>query len=156
MRKPHLAVAVVAFSAVLLCATTSSAATPEPVSAPSAAEAKPVEAPKAGTPHHAIIEALKLIRAGNFDGFIKKWCHKGKLCPTGQAISSLKRYNLPAMKRLASKCLKAGDTLEVTRVNGDPAKDSEVKIFIVCDPRGMPRPFTLSNTEGGAWKHIRI
>ncbi len=145
-------------AAALLLALTASLALAGPARAEAARSPLTAEVvkPAADTPQAAIVGALELIKAGNFDGFISKYCHKGKLCPTGQAKASLKRYNLPALQRLAPKCLKAGGGIEVTRVNGDPATEPEVKIFIVCDPAGMPRPFTLRNDEGGVWKHIRI
>ena len=122
----------------------------------STVEAKLVTSPAESSPEYVVVKTLELIKAGNFDGFIAKYCHKGKLCTTGQAKSSLKRYNLPSLQRLAPKCLKAGGAIDVTRVKGDPAKDVEVKVFITCDPRGMPRPFTLRNDEDGKWKHSRI
>ena len=115
--------------------------------------AKPVT-PEAGTVYGALYDGLKLVAEGKFDGFIDKFCSKDKLCPTDQAIGSLRKYNLPAAKRQAPKCLK-GDHLEVVKVDGDPSSADEVKVFIQCDERGMPRPYQMVK-EGGAWKFKNI
>jgi len=115
--------------------------------------AKPVK-PDAGTVYAALYDGLKLVADGKFDGFIDKFCSKDKLCPTDQAIGSLKKYNLPAAQRQAPKCLK-GANLEVTKVEGDPEKDDNLKIFIQCDERGMPRHYQMVK-EGGARKFKNI
>lgn len=117
------------------------------------ASAKPV-APEAGTVYETLYNGLKAVADGKFDVFVDKFCSKDKLCPTDQAIASLKRYNLPAAQRQAPKCLK-GANLEVTKVDGDPASDDNVKIFIQCDERGMPRPYQLVK-EGGKWMFKNI
>lgn len=119
----------------------------------SSAFAKPVK-PEAGSVYAALYDGLKLVAEGKFDGFIDKFCSKDKLCPTDQAIASLRKYNLPAAQRQAPKCLK-GDSLEVTKVEGDPAKDESLKIFIQCDERGMPRPYQMTK-EGGSWRFKNI
>lgn len=117
------------------------------------ASAKTV-APEAGTVYETLYNGLKAVADGKFDVFVDKFCSKDKLCPTDQAIASLKRYNLPAAQRQAPKCLK-GANLEVTKVDGDPASDDNVKIFIQCDERGMPRPYQLVK-EGGKWMFKNI
>lgn len=113
-----------------------------------AALAKPVT-PEAGTVYETLYKGLELVAEGKFDAFIKDFCSKEKLCSTDQAISSLKKYNLPAAQRQAPKCLHDGK-LEVTRVQGEIDSDDEVKIFIQCDKRGMPRPYTMVK-ESGKW-----
>ena len=115
--------------------------------------AKPV-APDAGTVYATLYNGLKAVADGKFEVFIDKYCSKDKLCPTDQAISSLKKYNLPAAQRQAPKCLK-GANLEVTKVDGDPASDDNVKIFIQCDERGMPRPYQMVK-EKGTWMFKNI
>jgi len=119
-----------------------------------AVAADTVKAPAEDSPHYAIIEGLKLIKAGDFDKWMDRWCSEKELCFTDQAKDSLKRYNLPTLQRLAPDCLKEGDAIEVTRTDGDPAKDAEVSIFIQCKAGGMPRPFHLIKEDG--WKFKRI
>ena len=53
-------------------------------------------------------------------------------------------------------CLSHGtDSLEITREDGDAAKGDTLKIFVKCNPRGMPRPFHLKK-EGKTWKFFKI
>lgn len=113
-----------------------------------------IKAPAKDSPHYAIIEGLKLIKAGDFDDWIDTWCSEKELCFTDQAKDSLRRYNLPTLQRLAPDCLKEGDSIIVTRTDGDPAKDAEVSIYIQCKAEGMPRPFHLIKEDG--WKFKRI
>ncbi len=112
-------------------------------------------APAAGSPEATILAGLELIRDGKFGKWMSKHCHTEDLCHNANSRKSLEKYNLPAMKRLAPKCIKAGGKLDVTRVNGDPKTDQQVKIFVVCDPAGMPRPFTMKK-QGSAWKFKKI
>lgn len=114
-----------------------------------------VKAPKAGTAHHALLDGLSLLKDGKFDAWIDRYCHPDKLCFSAGSKKSLLRYNLPAIKRLAPQCIKDGDSLEITRTDGDPAKDEAVKIFVLCNPKGMPRPFRLRK-KGARWMFERI
>lgn len=109
--------------------------------------------PALDTPHGVIIDGLKLIKEGKFDNWIEKHCSKEKKCFNAQTNSALKRYNLPAMKRRADKCIKEGDSIEVTRT--DKISETELKIFVQCEPTAMPVPFWLIK-EGAAWKFSNI
>jgi hypothetical protein len=115
-----------------------------------------VKKPAVGTVHHALIEGLKLIEEGEFDGWIAQWCSVSKLCYNDNARKALKKYNLPARKRTVSACLKGErDSVQVTRMNGDPAKDDAVKLFIQCSEDSMPRPFSLHKSADG-WRFTKI
>jgi len=118
-----------------------------------AAEKGPI-APKAGTPEATLRDGLRLIADGKFDQWVARYCHKQKLCPTPQATKSLKRYNLVAAQRLVSHCLKGDkkDQLEITR---RVEEGEDLKLFLACHAKGMPRPFTLRK-DGDAWKFRRI
>ena len=120
----------------------------------SAVDGKTIK-PKAGTPHHALLDGLKLIRDSKFDAWIERYCHTEDLCFSETSKRSLRKYNLPAIHRLASHCIKGGDALKITRTDGDPAKDDQVKLFVECNPKGMPRPFTLKR-QGKAWKFKKL
>ncbi|MCA9515052.1 MAG: hypothetical protein KC635_08940 [Myxococcales bacterium] len=111
--------------------------------------------PKEGTVYYSIAEGLKLIKDGKFDAWKKAYCHTGDLCYNDNAWRSVEKYNLPALQRLAPKCLKDGGKLLVTKVDGDVDKDDSLKIFIECDPKGMPRPFYLKK-DGKTWKFTKI
>ncbi len=143
MRSLLLALTVVLTAALVLPATAAEN--------PSAAK---TETPKAGSPEAVVLGGLQLIVDGKLDKWVKTYCHKDKLCPTPQATKSLKRYNLAAARRVVHHCLKGPkkDQLEVTR-RVEEGKD--LKIFLQCNPKGSPRPFTLRK-DGDAWKFRRI
>jgi len=113
----------------------------------------------AGTPWHALIQGFRLIKAGDFQGWVNNWCHKGDLCRNSSSIRSLKKYNLPAMKRLLNynpSCLSGnGDSIVVSRVDGDPLKDNQIRVFCECRPNSMPRPIKLKK-ENGHWRFNSI
>lgn len=120
------------------------------VATASAKKEKVTEA-KAGTPQHAILEGIKIIVKGDFDGWVKKWCSPDKACYNKNSIGALKRYNFPAAQRLFPQCLKDFGGILITQIQGDPAKDDTVKVFYECNPKGMPRPTRLYK-ESGVWK----
>ncbi len=115
-----------------------------------------VAKPAAGTLHHALIEGLKLIEAGDFDGWMTQWCSAEKLCYNDNSRKSLAKYNLPARKRTAAACLKGDrDAVYVTRIDGDPGKDDAIKLYIQCREDAMPRPFSLQK-EAAGWRFTKI
>ncbi len=109
--------------------------------------------PAIETPHGVILDGLKLIKEGKFDNWIQKHCSKEKKCFNAQTNAALKRYNLPAIQRRAGKCIKDDDTIEVTRT--DKISETELKIFLQCEPTAMPVPFWLIK-EGTVWKFSNI
>jgi len=112
--------------------------------------------PKEGTYLYALVQGLTTIKDGKFDEWIDKFCHPDDLCYTENAKKSLLKYNLPAIKRIAGQCLKDAPKMKVTRTDGDAAKgDTEIKVFVECDPKGMPRPFRLK-LHGKDWKFKSI
>jgi hypothetical protein len=120
---------------------------------------KTVTNPAAGTVYATLVQGLKLIKQGKFDEWIDSYCHKANLCNSPGATQSVKRYNLPSLKKLLGynpSCLRGNDdTIVITREDGDPATDSQVKIFLECRTGGMPRPFTMKK-EGDTWKFKQI
>ena len=116
---------------------------------------KVIKKPAPGTAYHAILSSVKLIQAGDYDKWINEYCHPSKLCYNNNSIKALKKYNLPALKRFTSECLKDnGTTLHVTRIDGNPDKDSSVVIFLNCTPGKRARGFYMNKDKG--WKFIRI
>ena len=137
MRRCRMHLPIAAFVAALALSLAAAPAVAYPV------------VPAAGSAERALIDGLKLIRDGEFDAWATQWCSKAQLCFTGKSIDSLKKYNLPTVRKYAGQCIKgAGDALDVARtvVNGD-----ETKIFITCDPGVSPRPFTLVKEPKG-WR----
>jgi hypothetical protein len=123
--------------------------------APSEARAQPADELPPDSPQYAIREGLKLIRDGKFSDWMTRWCSPTELCTTDIQRKSLKKFNLPAMQRLAPDCLKGeGNTVQVTKIEGDPVKDKSVKIFIQCNPKGSPRPFHMIREDG--WKFMKL
>ena len=110
------------------------------------------QAVKAGSVYQSVLHGLRLIHAGNFDGWISGYCHSDQ-CTTLNARRALKRYNLPALKRRSPHCLRGPSkmTLEVTRTDKLPA--GAIKIFVKCHPKGSPYPFTLKK-DGAKWKWV--
>jgi hypothetical protein len=119
----------------------------------SAQEKQEPKAPAVDSPEHIILKGLMLIESKDFDGWIDQYCHPEHLCPTWTAKKSLKRYSLPALQRLAKKCINNGK-LRITRTDRDDSAE-RIKLYIVCDPKGMPRPFSLRK-HGAKWKFERI
>ena len=115
-----------------------------------AAENTTIKNPPADSAHATIISGLKEIRDNKWDDWFKNRSSKQKLCFNENSKKSLKTYNLPAMQRRSKNCLKEGDSIIVTRTQGDLTKDSEVKIFIQCEDTAMPVPFNLIK-EDGKW-----
>jgi hypothetical protein len=115
-----------------------------------------VSKPAAGTVHHALVEGLKLIDAGDFEGWMAQWCSAKKLCYNKNSRKAVAKYNLPARKRTAASCLRGDrDAVLVTRVEGDPARDDAVKIYLQCSEDAMPRPFSLQKEPAG-WRFTKI
>ena len=107
-------------------------------------------APSATT---TLVEGLKLIRDNKFDDWIAKHCSPTKLCLNDNSKRSLKTYNLPAMQRRSKHCLKAGDTVTITRT--DEISADEVKVFVQCEETAMPVPFRLGK-ENGRWYFLGL
>ncbi len=114
------------------------------------AENTTIKNPPADSAHATIISGLKEIRDNKWDDWFKNRCSKQKLCFNENSKKSIKTYNLPAMQRRSKNCLKEGDSIIVTRTDGDPTKDSELKVFIQCEDTAMPVPFNLVK-EDGKW-----
>ncbi|MBL8787197.1 MAG: hypothetical protein JNJ59_19995 [Deltaproteobacteria bacterium] len=96
----------------------------------------------------ALVDGLKLVRDNKWDEWLKSYCSPSKLCLNDNSKKSLKTYNLPATQRRTKACLKAGDTVQVTRV--DEVGTDDFKVFVQCEETAMPVPFRLGK-ENGKW-----
>lgn len=115
------------------------------MAAPSFASAAP---PAAGTPEESIRESLKLIRDGKLDEWISTWCAPEKCTNTPTAIDELKQFGLARAQKGAPLCLKGSDdSIDVTRVKGDPGKDTSVTVWIKCEESRLPVPATVKKVD---------
>lgn len=115
--------------------------------ATSAGAVEKVTKPAKGTVYEAILGGLKLVDAGKYDAWIKTYCHKDT-CHNDNVKKNYKKYNLPALKKVSSACLKGPDTIHVKKVKDKP--NGGKKVFIKCKDGGMPRPFHLLK-DGKKW-----
>ena len=118
------------------------------------ASAELVKNPAAGSINAALLDGLKLIKAGKFDDWVSKFCSKEKACFNGNSISSYKRYNLPAKMRRAPACLRDNDTAIDIKYTED-INENEKKVFVNCEATAMPLPFYLIK-EGNDWHFSQI
>ena len=117
------------------------------------AKHKTVKSPKAGTLYGAIVGGLKLVKAGDFDGWINKYCHPDDLCYTERAKQFLKRYNLKQLRKQAGFCLQSdGNSLIITR---QLKSNGQEKVFVKCNPKGSPKPFWLKK-KGSRWYWTKV
>lgn len=118
------------------------------------ASAELVKSPAAGTMEFALLDGIKLIKAGKFDDWVSKYCSKDKACITSNSVASYKRYNLPAKQRRAPACMRENETaLDITKV--EDQSDGSKKVFVKCNEDGMPLPFYLIK-EGDTWRFAAI
>jgi len=101
-----------------------------------------------------LLKGLKRINVGDIDEWFTKSCHPELLCINSNAKKSLKKYNMPALKRMVGKCFHgtAKDTLKVTRVQN---KGDMLKLYIECDAKAKPRSFTLKK-HNGQWMFTKL
>jgi len=111
------------------------------------AATKKITKPAKDSVYAAIIGGLKLVDAGKYDKWIDTYCHKDT-CHNSNVKKAYKKYNLPALSKVSSHCLKGPDTIHVHKEK-DKA-DGGKKIFIKCKDGGMPRPFHLLK-DGSKW-----
>lgn len=112
------------------------------------AAAAAAEPPKEHTPEYTVQQSLKLIRDGQLDQWIAQWCSPDLLCRSA-SMPELREFGLARAERNAKLCLHGpDDSIQVTRVKGDPAKDPDVTIWVKCEEERMPVPATLHNTDG--------
>jgi hypothetical protein len=109
-----------------------------------------VVAPADGTVEKAIVESINLIGKGEFDVWIKEWCHSSA-CGTPEGIEQLKLYNLPAAQGTSKECLGAdGNSVTITR-RDPPEADGLTRVFVYCGEKRMPAP-SAHYLDGGRYK----
>jgi hypothetical protein len=64
-------------------------------------------------------------------------------------VETMRRYELKSAEAGAKHCLHGDDnSIQVTRMDGDPAKDDVVKIWVQCEPSRRPVPSTQQKIDG--------
>jgi hypothetical protein len=110
-----------------------------------------VTTPTAGSPEEAVLESLKMLKAGNADKWMDTWCEPTR-CSNNDQREDMKNYALKRAMADAGSCLQGAkdDAIVVKRIDGNPATDTRIKVFIDC---GSPisTPATLLKVDG-KWK----
>ncbi len=103
--------------------------------------------PKNGTVYFALLEGLKLLAVGDIDQWINSYCDGIRLCSNAPEINDIRNRRAELQEKIATSCLKnGGKALYIDHVIGNPEIDIAVKIFLICDPEGPPRFYSLRRT----------
>lgn len=105
--------------------------------------------PPEGSIEFAIIDSMSMIKAGNFDGWVSKWCDPGT-CPDAKAIESLKAYQLKSSSKTAHECMTDDGSILVTKREKNEAEGT-TRVYLFCGPNRMPAPSSLK-PAGDNWK----
>ena len=103
--------------------------------------------PKEGTVYYALLEGLKLLANGDIDQWIGNYCDGIRLCSNAPDVNNIRQFRAKIQEKIAPTCLKDGDqALHIDHVIGNPEVDLAVKIYLICDPEGPPRFYSLRRT----------
>lgn len=105
--------------------------------------------PTAGSIEAAIIESMGMIKAGNFDGWIAKYCD-ASTCPDERAVEALKTYQLKSSSKTVHECMTDDGGILVTKREANEAEGS-TRVYVFCGPNRMPAPTSVKDAAG-AWK----
>ncbi len=131
-------------------AAAAAASTPQSVTLPTGKtiEAQKFTNPAEGTVEHAILDSMKMIKAGSFDAWITKYCDPGT-CHDAKAIESLKTYQLKSSSKTAHECMADDSSIVVTRREANDAEGT-TRVYLFCGPNRMPAPASLKQA-GAKW-----
>ena len=103
--------------------------------------------PQKGTVYYALLEGLIMLADGDIEQWIGSYCDGIRLCSNASEINHIRQYRAELQQKIAPTCLKNGDrSLEIDHVVGNPEIDMAVKIYLICDPDGPPRFYSLRRT----------
>lgn len=111
-------------------------------------EAQKFVNPPEGSVEHSLLASMKLIKAGDFDGWIGKWC-AAETCVDAATNEQFKRLQLTSAAKTVAQCMTEDGGVLVTR-----REDSEgggKRLFVYCGPNRMPAP-SSHEKAGEAWK----
>jgi hypothetical protein len=110
-----------------------------------------VSAPTAGSPEEAVLASLKMLKEGKAEQWMDTWCDPTR-CSNKDQREDMLTYSLKRAMTDASLCLHGDkdDAILVKRIDGDPAKDTRIKVFIDCSSP-ISTPATLLKVDG-KWK----
>ena len=105
--------------------------------------------PKKDSVYFVLLEGLKLLAVGNVEDWINGYCDGIRLCNNSDHINMIRQYRAKIQEKIAPSCIRnGGEALEIDHVIGNPEIDTAVKIYLVCDPKGPPRFYSLRRTAG--------
>ena len=103
-----------------------------------------------------LLQGLILLADGDREGWISTYCDGIRLCKNETEMKFIREHRLPLQEKFVHTCLKDGDrALHIDKVIGSPDVDVAVKIYLVCNPDGPPRFYSLRKTAGH-WFFISI
>ena len=103
--------------------------------------------PKKGSVYFSLLEGLKLLAVGDIEGWISGYCDGIRLCSNAPTLKNIRNHRAKLQERIATSCLKkGGDALHIDYIIGNPEIDLAVKIYLICDPEGPPRFYSLRRT----------
>jgi hypothetical protein len=140
--------AVMVALAGLFVVSNAVAGDPAPAPAPAPAAAPSTRVAKAET---AMVETLQMVRAGNVDEWIGKWCDPNT-CNGKYAIEQYKTYQLKSVANFGGECLwgDAKDHIQIVRWKDDPETTEEPTFYIKCGER-LPVPITVRYDGDRVW-----
>ena len=111
-------------------------------------QAEKITNPAAGTIEHAIIESMKMIKAGQFDQWMNTWCHPDRCPDTPSARESMRRYNLKSSQPSIHHCMQDDQTSILVTRRDEPDAQGRQTVYIFCGETRMPAPSTLVQVDG--------
>ena len=103
--------------------------------------------PKKGSVYFPLLEGLKLLAVGDIEQWISSYCDGIRLCSNATEINDIRNHRAELQEKIATSCLKnGGESLHIDHVVGNPEIDIGVKIYLICDPKGPPRFYSLRRT----------
>ena len=103
--------------------------------------------PQKGTVYASLLEGLKLLAAGDVDGWVSGYCDGMRLCKSDAEMKIIREYRAKLQQEIAPACLKDGErAIFVERIIGNPEVDTAVKIYLRCEEDGPPRFYSLRKT----------
>ena len=128
-------------------------ATPEGTQQVTLPTGKTVEAqkfvnPPEGSVEHSLLDSMKMMKAGDFDGWIAKWC-SAETCPDRATNEQYKLYQLTSSSKTVGQCMTDDGGILVTR--REDAEGGGTRIYVFCGPNRMPAPSSHVK-QGESWK----
>lgn len=97
------------------------------------ASAERIRTVEEGTARGALLDAVRMIAATEYERFIANYCHPELLCVSRDAVLRLQREILPKARPLLAACIEEpGRQLEIVGMTGDP-EDPDARLVFGLD-----------------------